>query len=358
MTENRPATITTAQMRHLHGLLRDHGITGDKAIHDYLTVALAEAGLEPVTSRKDLPHADAARLITDLEAAEVARTATADALERLRRPFEPEAIGKLPRSTCRACSDERSESPGGKGTCSRHPAKGECRICGNYHNTAATMHIDYVGHADVTARLLEVDPHWTWTFVAQDPTGFPILDGNGGLWMNLTVLGVTRPGYGDPGKNKGRPDGMKEAIGDALRNAAMRFGIALDLWAKGDRDWANVQKDGAEEGHPDQAQPRQEEPTPPWTGPNTAALLLQLDEQAARAGVTYEKATANWRKARGNMTLDALDTVDPWHLAPLVDAVRKRADEVVAEREAAEKAAADADTTPTPGASGEQPPEA
>jgi hypothetical protein len=27
---------------------------------------------------------------------------------------------------------------------------------------------------------------------------------------------------------------MKEIIGDALRNAAMRFGAALDLWHKGD----------------------------------------------------------------------------------------------------------------------------
>ena len=29
-------------------------------------------------------------------------------------------------------------------------------------------------------------------------------------------------------------DAIKEVIGDALRNAAMRFGAALDLWHKGD----------------------------------------------------------------------------------------------------------------------------
>jgi hypothetical protein len=39
------------------------------------------------------------------------------------------------------------------------------------------------------------------------------------------VCGVTRIGVGD-GKN------AKERIGDAIRNAAMRFGVALDLWAK------------------------------------------------------------------------------------------------------------------------------
>jgi hypothetical protein len=61
----------------------------------------------------------------------------------------------------------------------------------------------------------------------------PALDRNGGLWIKLTVCGVTRYGYGAAdGKSGG--DAMKEMIGDALRNAAMRFGAALDLWHKGD----------------------------------------------------------------------------------------------------------------------------
>jgi hypothetical protein len=53
------------------------------------------------------------------------------------------------------------------------------------------------------------------------------------MWIKLTVCGVTRLGYGDAqGKTGG--NAMKERIGDALRNAAMRFGAALDLWHKGD----------------------------------------------------------------------------------------------------------------------------
>jgi hypothetical protein len=48
---------------------------------------------------------------------------------------------------------------------------------------------------------------------------------NGNLWIRLTICGVTRIGVGD-GKS------LKECIGDAIRNAAMRFGMALDLWAK------------------------------------------------------------------------------------------------------------------------------
>lgn len=86
--------------------------------------------------------------------------------------------------------------------------------------------LDYVGHGAVTERLLEVDPEWTWEPFATDERGLPALDDDGNLWIRLTVCGVTRIGVGD-GQT------MKILIGDALRNAAMRFGVALDLWIKG-----------------------------------------------------------------------------------------------------------------------------
>ena len=91
----------------------------------------------------------------------------------------------------------------------------------------------YVGHAALTDRLLDTDPSWLWEPLALDDRGLPALDESGGLWIRLTVCGVTRLGYGDAGAKKGG-DAMKERIGDALRNAAMRFGAALDLWHKGD----------------------------------------------------------------------------------------------------------------------------
>jgi hypothetical protein len=91
--------------------------------------------------------------------------------------------------------------------------------------------LDFVGHAAVTDRLLQVDPEWTWRPMARNSDGFPLFDASGGLWIWLTIGDVTRPGYGEPGKI-----GPKEAIGDALRNAAMRFGVALDLWSKQDLD--------------------------------------------------------------------------------------------------------------------------
>lgn len=91
--------------------------------------------------------------------------------------------------------------------------------------------LDYVSHAWVTDRLLEVDPEWTWEPAGFDANGLPAFDENGGLWIKLTVCGVTRYGYGEP-QGRDKFDLKKGAIGNALRNASMRFGVALDLWAK------------------------------------------------------------------------------------------------------------------------------
>ena len=91
----------------------------------------------------------------------------------------------------------------------------------------------YVGHAALTNRLLDTDPAWNWEPLAMSANGLPAMDDVGGMWIKLTVCGVTRLGYGHAGAKKGG-DAIKEVIGDALRNAAMRFGAALDLWHKGD----------------------------------------------------------------------------------------------------------------------------
>ena len=79
----------------------------------------------------------------------------------LRAPFAPEQIGKLPRITCRDCR-------GRNANCSNH-RKQQCQVCGGYLSTAH-IHLDYVGHAAVTDRLLAVDPWWSWEPVAVDET--------------------------------------------------------------------------------------------------------------------------------------------------------------------------------------------
>lgn len=117
-------------------------------------------------------------------------------LKKLREPFPPGQIGKLPK--------------GG-------------------------ITLDFVGHGWINQRFLDVDPLWNWEPFALDESGLPKLDEFGGLWIRLTICGMTRIGYGDASGKKG-PNAVKEAIGDALRNSGMRFGAALDLWCKGDPD--------------------------------------------------------------------------------------------------------------------------
>lgn len=145
-------------------------------------------------------------------------------LLNLIRPFEDHHISKLPKPTKAQTDAVKADFKAGI----------RCKECGGWHHKDV-VHLDYVGHAALTFRLLETDLNWNWEPLAFDADGFPKLDNRGGLWIKLTVLGVSRMGYGSaPGKNQSEPDTLKELIGDALRNAAMRFGCALDLWHKGD----------------------------------------------------------------------------------------------------------------------------
>jgi hypothetical protein len=106
-----------------------------------------------------------------------------------------------------------------------------CPECGEWHALPA-QHLSFVGHAALTHRLLDVDPEWHWEPLATDARGLPAYDDSGGLWIRLSVCGITRLGYGDS-PNKFGGNAVKERIGDALRNAGMRFGMALELWHKG-----------------------------------------------------------------------------------------------------------------------------
>lgn len=89
---------------------------------------------------------------------------------------------------------------------------------------------NFINHAVVTDRLISVDPAWYWQPMAISDNGSPVLDEFNGLWIRLTVCGVTRIGYGASEPHQKGADAVKTAISDAIKNAAMRFGVALDLW--------------------------------------------------------------------------------------------------------------------------------
>jgi hypothetical protein len=149
-------------------------------------------------------------------------TEQATGLALLRVPFPAHQISKLPKPTKQQTEEVKADYK--KGT--------RCTVCGTWHHPQA-VHLDYVGHAALTDRLLNADPMWSWEPLSMSESGLPVFDGFGGMWIKLTVCGVTRLGYGHAGQKDGG-DAIKEVIGDALRNAAMRFGAALDLWHKGD----------------------------------------------------------------------------------------------------------------------------
>lgn len=167
-------------------------------------------------SDADIDHSEELQFLEDMKMRQ-------QNLAILRKPFPDNLISKLPKPTCPA--DEYKKLP-----------KATCRECGGYHATSKTIHLDYVGHAALTHRLLDADPFWSWEPLAYTETGLPRFDETGGLWIKLKVCGHSRIGYGHAASKSWSDIGSreKEVIGDALRNAAMRFGAALDLWHKGD----------------------------------------------------------------------------------------------------------------------------
>lgn len=126
----------------------------------------------------------------------------------------PEHVGQLPKPT-------RKDNQ-----------RGKCEECGGFHGLPA-VHLDYLGHAELTDILCFVDPLWNWEPFSVDERGLPAImsnDRGSVMWIRLTIWGVTRPGVGTAIPSG--PDTMKELIGDALRNAGMRFGIGTSLWSK------------------------------------------------------------------------------------------------------------------------------
>lgn len=202
-------------------------------------------------------------------------------LALLRVPFPEHQISKLPKPTKAQTDAVRADFKKGI----------RCKLCGTWHHPDV-VHLDYVGHAAATDRLLDADPEWNWEPVPDAASlGLPMHDGC--MWIKLTVCGVSRYGVGDADGKVGG-NAIKETIGDAIRNAGMRFGMALDLWHKGDLH-----------GDEEAAQPE--------------TLKEQLVESVKQAdfpegpakNITALKAAARslWREIEGTGDTDELDAL-------------------------------------------------
>lgn len=195
-------------------------------------------------------------------------------LALLREPFPANQVSKLPKGT-----KAQNDCPASE--------KVNCKVCGGWHHPRI-VHLDYVGHAALTDRLLDADQLWTWEPVAFKD-GLPAFDSTGGLWIRLTVCGHSRLGYGHAATSAYKDIGSreKEVIGDALRNAAMRFGAALDLWHKGDL-------------HADEAEPEPKAEALPPKIPHMAEFAIAdhlANIQAASDMESLQKAHESAKKA-------------------------------------------------------------
>lgn len=254
--------------------------------------------------------------------------------EKLRKKFARGAVGILPKPF------------------KADAVKGNCRECGGFHGLPAA-HLDFVGHAAVTDRLLNVDPGWSWEPFAVDERGLPALDSKGNLWIRLTVGGVTRIGVGD-GKS------AKEVIGDAVRNAAMRFGVALDLWSKNDLDSDDVQgqqppkkADAPADDVPAETRTMQRAtPTTPSgaVGHATRPQVEKLNIQIKERGITDRAAKLKFISARKevNRPLTSSSDLTVSEASKLIDALDQESSDPTPAAPPADEPTLEDEQWPTP----------
>lgn len=139
--------------------------------------------------------------------------------DKLREPFDPKLISQLPRTN-------------------KRPA------------------LDYVGHAAVTDRLNSAAPGWTMG----EPV-FTTVMGTDGLphvmavICPMTIGDTTRWEVGAVDSPSSYGQEAKEAMSDWVRRAAMRFGVALDLWSKEDLSVGESTARGSAQAAQDAASP-------------------------------------------------------------------------------------------------------
>lgn len=230
--------------------------------------------------------------------------------QKLRWPFPTDLVCYRPQPWCRACGDAKSR------VCGDHK-KQWCDTC-KQSLTEAHTDLAYIGHADVNERLDLVDPEWWWrprsvsvdgelmkqalmeghdTFAHFLDNLPPAYDNEGGMWIEMVIHNddgqpVHRLGYGDaPGKRGS--SAIKEIIGDAIRNAAMRYGVARYLWSRSEIALAKSgqpskkREPAARKTQP--ARPRNQGPRDEGVSPAQVIAQTAFEYSRAGSGKTIEQ---------------------------------------------------------------------
>ena len=155
--------------------------------------------------------------------------------------------------------------------------------------------LDFVGHADITRILIEIDPHWRLVPIAWD-NGRPamnVVNDMATMWFELTLLGTSRLAIGTAKANAFDLD--KQLYGDALRNGAMRFGISLNLWTK--NEWEDLDHNPAPAkpaSRPAQPQPQTaQKPKPKTLTALSEEQVNQFNAACETKGVDPKVVAAN-----------------------------------------------------------------
>lgn len=181
----------------------------------------------------------------------------------------------------------------------------------------------YVSHAQITKALCEIDPNWTWE-PALGADGLPAIRIQHGeirrrdkppipidmatMWGRLTLCGVTRWAVGSVEAHK--PDLDKELVSDFLRNAAMRFGVALGLWMK----------DGGD-------------PAPPSTQRYTTSRPLSGGYKPVKASDKQKNLIRVLSKQVGRPVPASIDEYDTVQASEVIDQLKKAQAEQPADEE-------------------------
>lgn len=151
--------------------------------------------------------------------------------------------------------------------------------------------MSYISHGLITERLNDTDPSWLSRHVATHAYTGP--DGMlhcAGVEIEVTIGGVSRVEAGGPQRQDGFANEIKNAYSDALKRAAMRFGVALGMWetlvdAEGDEDY---HPEGVPEQPAAPTEPKPARPTPIRQGAAHGQTWLQAIHAAATGKVEGE----------------------------------------------------------------------
>lgn len=194
----------------------------------------------------------------------------------------------------------------------------------------------YVSHAQITKALCEIDPQWTWE-PALGADGLPAIRIQNGeirrrdkppividmatMWGRLTLCGVTRWAVGSVEAHK--PDLDKELVSDFLRNAAMRFGVALALWMKDGEEPSQPRPARIVSSNPGHETTRVRTTTQegfqsdrPLTGGISEKQIGYIRGACKREGATSPVGLDGWSKADASNWIDAHKNGTPANQCP------------------------------------------